>query len=162
LNDHYQAELDDFTNGTINFPFSSLSSGHHNLTLRIWDINNNSAFAYTEFIVAESNEMAIQSLLNYPNPFKESTKFTFEHNQADQPVEVKIQIYSLEGQLVATLEEQYFSDGYRYTSAEWDGTNEAGSKLRQGMYVYKVIMKNYDGTSSQETSKLVILRQGKQ
>jgi hypothetical protein len=158
LNDYYQSDLDDFKNGIIQYPFSNLSNGHHNLSLKVWDINNNSTTVYTDFIVAESEGMAIESLMNYPNPFRETTKFTFEHNQADQPLEITIQVYSLEGQLVRTINDQYFSDGYRYTSTEWNGTNEGGSKLKQGMYIYKVLVRNYDGTSAQETNKLVILR----
>jgi hypothetical protein len=162
LNDYYEADLDDFSNGIVSYPLFNLSNGHHNLSLKVWDINNNSTTAYTEFIVAESNAMAIEKLLNYPNPFRESTRFTFQHNQADQPLDVKIEIYSLEGQLVCSLTDQYFSGGYQYNSAEWNGTDEGGSKLRQGMYIYKVLVRNYDGSTSQETSKLVILRQGKQ
>jgi hypothetical protein len=162
LNDYYQTDLDDFTHGVVNYPFFNLSPGHHNLSLKVWDINNNPSTAYTDFIVAESNEMAIQSLLNYPNPFRISTKFTFEHNQADQPLDIKIEIYSLEGQLVSSISDQYFSNGYRYISSEWNGTDEAGSKLRQGMYIYKVVVRSYDGATTQETSKLVILKQGNQ
>jgi hypothetical protein len=158
LNDFYQSELDDFTNGVIRYPLSGLANGYHDLSLKVWDINNNSTTVYTEFIVAESNSMALESLVNYPNPFRESTRFTFEHNQTDQPLEVTIQIYSLDGQLVRTISDQYFSDGYRYTSADWNGTNESGSKLNQGIYIYKVLVKNYDGSLGQETSKLVILR----
>jgi hypothetical protein len=162
LNDYYQAGLDDFTNGTISYPFFNLSTGHHNLSLKIWDINNNSTTSYTDFIVAESNEMAIEKLMNYPNPFREITTFTFEHNQADQPLDVKIEIYSLEGQLVSTIHDQFFTDGYRYKSAEWNGTDDHGSKLKQGMYIYKVQVSNNEGSASYETSKLVILRQSKQ
>jgi hypothetical protein len=162
LNDYYQSNLDDFKNGVIQYPFSSLSNGHHHLSLKVWDINNNSTTVYTEFIVAENESMALESLMNYPNPFNQSTKFTFEHNQADQPLEITIHVYSLEGQLVRTITDQYFASGYKYVSADWNGTDESGSKLRQGMYIYKVLVRNYDGTQAQETSKLIILRQSKQ
>jgi hypothetical protein len=158
LNDYYQSDLDDFTNGTVTYPFYRLSNGHHDLSLRVWDINNNSTTVYTDFIVAESAEMALDHLMNYPNPFKETTKFAFEHNQDDQPLEITINIYSLEGQLVTTLKDDYFSGGYKYISPNWRGTDESGSKLKQGMYIYRVKVKSYDGQIADETSKLVILK----
>ena len=93
LNEYYESELNDFKNGTIEYPFFKLPNGRHTLSLRVWDIYNNSTIAYTEFIVADSHQMAIESVLNYPNPFIESTQFSFEHNQADQPLELTIRIY---------------------------------------------------------------------
>jgi hypothetical protein len=158
LNDYYESDLDDFTKGVINYPFYNLSNGNHTLSLKIWDINNNPTTTYLDFIVAESNEIALESLMNYPNPFKESTRFSFEHNQADQPLDVTIHIYSLSGQLVSTLNDQIFSGGYRYNSLEWKGTDEGGSKLVQGIYIYKVLVRNDGGSVLQETSKLVILK----
>jgi hypothetical protein len=161
MNDFYEAELDDYTRGKIIYPFSNISSGHHYLSLKIWDVNNNSTTAYIDFIVAESNEMAIDNLLNYPNPFRDGTWFTFEHNQPDQPLEVKIDIYSMEGQLVTTIQDQYFTDGYRYKSVEWKGTNENGSKLKNGLYIYRATIRNAEGSASFQTNKLVILDQSK-
>jgi len=158
LNDYYQSDLDDFTNGTVTYPFYRLNNGHHDLSLRVWDINNNSTTVYTDFIVAESAEMALDHLMNYPNPFKETTKFAFEHNQDDQPLEITINIYSLEGQLVTTLKDDYYSGGYKYISPKWRGTDESGNKLKQGMYIYRVNVKSYDGQIADETNKLVILK----
>lgn len=159
LNDYYQANLDDYKNGVIRYPFFNLSNGHHKLSLKVWDINNNSATVFTDFIVAETEGMAIENLMNYPNPFRETTHFAFEHNQADQSLDVKIQIYNLNGELVKTIEYPYFADGFRYISTEWDGVSDTGGKLGQGMYIYKVRVKNSSGSQAMETSKLVILKQ---
>ncbi|MCD4730122.1 MAG: type IX secretion system sortase PorU, partial [Bacteroidales bacterium] len=158
LNDYYESELDDFQNGTITYPFFKLANGHHQLSLKVWDIYNNSTTVYTEFVVAESHQMALESVMNYPNPFIESTQFSFEHNQTDQPLEVTIRIYTMNGQLVQTLTDQYFAGGYKYHSIAWKGTDEGGNKLNQGMYIYKVLVRNYNGSVSEETDKLIILR----
>lgn len=158
LNDYYESELDDFQNGTINYPFFNLANGKHQLSLKVWDVYNNSTTVITEFIVADSHQMALEGVMNYPNPFIESTRFTFEHNQTDQPLEVMIRIYAMNGRLVRTLTDQYFADGYKYNSFAWNGEDEGGYKLDQGMYIYKVLVRSYDGAVSEETSKLVILR----
>jgi len=158
LNNFYEAELDDFQRGTIQYPFSDLSNGLHRLNLRVWDIYNNSATTYTEFVVASSEEMAINSLLNYPNPFKYNTTFTFEHNQVEQPLEVVIRVYAMNGKLVKTIDDIYYAGGYKYKSTQWDGTDEKGSKLNAGMYVYKLLLRKDDGKVVEETSKLVLLK----
>ncbi len=158
LNDYYESELDDFKNGTITYPFFNLANGRHLLSLKVWDIYNNSTTVYTEFTVAESHQMALESVMNYPNPFTESTQFSFEHNQTDQPLEVTIRIFSMSGQLVRTITDQYFAGGYKYNSLAWNGTNDGGSRLIQGMYIYKILVRNYDGSVSEETDKLIILK----
>ena len=43
LNDYYEANIDDFQNGTINFPLSDISPGSHTLRLKAWDVYNNSS-----------------------------------------------------------------------------------------------------------------------
>ena len=158
LNDYYETELDDYQSGIINYPFYSLSTGSHTLNLRVWDIHNNSASANLDFIVANSESMAIEELINYPNPFRTSTTFSFEHNQGGGDMEIIIQVFSLNGRLVKTLNDIYFSEGYKYKSVEWAGTDDGGSKLLSGMYVYKVLVKNPGGSTTEATSKLIILR----
>jgi len=158
LNDYYEASLNSYKFGAINYPFFNLDNGLHTLTLRVWDVYNNSSNAYTEFVVAESSDMAMNYLLNYPNPFKSSTIFTFQHNQSQEPIDVRIEVYSISGQLVKTISDIYNSGGYKYKSHEWNGCDEGGQKLDQGIYVYRVIVENADGTVSQENNKLVILK----
>lgn len=158
LNNYYEAELNNYKEGTISYPFFDLSDGLHTLSLKVWDNYNNSSVASLEFLVSSSEQMAVNSLINYPNPFSEKTTFSFEHNQVEQPIDVTINIYSLNGQLVKVLSDGYYAEGYKYISESWSGTNEDGSQLNQGMYIYKVLVKNYDGTVVEETSKLVIIR----
>lgn len=158
LNDYYKSELDDFTQGTISYPLYGLSKGYHSLSLRVWDINNNSTLAYTDFIVAESHEMALDHLLNFPNPFREYTRFSFEHNQDDRSLGITIQIFSLDGQLVTTLNDIYNDGGYKYISPYWNGTDDRGARLKQGFYIYRVKVQSEDGLYADETSKLVMVR----
>ncbi len=158
LNNYYEAELDSYQQGRIDYPFYNLANGRHTLSIKVWDIYNNSSSASTEFIVAESVEMALDGLINYPNPFSESTTFSFEHNQVEQPLDITIYIFSLSGQLVATLNDIYYAGGYRYNSVVWNGTDNGGNKLNDGMYVYKVVVKNYDGSVMNKTNKLVIIK----
>jgi len=156
LNNYYEAELNNYQTGSLLYPFYNLDNGKHTLSLKVWDIHNNSTTAVTDFIVAESVDMALGELINYPNPFADKTTFSFEHNQVEQPLNIIIRIYSLDGRLVRTLTDIYYAGGYRYKSIEWDGTSDNGSKLNSGLYVYKLLVRNYDGTIVDKTNKLVI------
>ena len=158
LNDYYEAALNNYQYGSVQYPFFNLANGWHSLKLKVWDVYNNSSQAYTEFVVAESSEMALEYLMSYPNPFKDWTIFSFEHNQSQDPMDVKIEIFSISGQLVKTITDIYNSGGYKYKSLKWDGSDEGGERLNQGIYVYRVIVRNSDGTVSQENNKLVILK----
>jgi hypothetical protein len=156
-NDFYEAEMDNYKNGTITYPFYNLGNGRHTLSLKLWDVYNNSSTAYTEFVVAPSGEIAMNTLLNYPNPFQTATTFSFEHNQPDQPLRIEIQVFGLNGQLVKTIRDIYQTEGYKYKSKEWDGTADDGSKL-QGMFIYRLLLMNENGAVTQETNKLVIIK----
>ena len=80
LNDFYESALDDYTKGEVRYPFHSLQEGRHQIKVQAWDIANNPAEGYTEFLVVTSAEVALKHVLNYPNPFTTSTCFMFEHN----------------------------------------------------------------------------------
>ena len=40
LNEYYLANIDDYQNGTVNFPLNNLSPGPHTLRLKAWDVYN--------------------------------------------------------------------------------------------------------------------------
>ena len=163
LNDFYESELDDYTKGTVRFPLFDLEEGKHTIKVRAWDIANNSGEGYTEFIVANSAEVALDHVLNYPNPFMENTSFEFEHNLPNQLVEVQIRVFSVSGRLVKTIQEQVMAEGTRITDIQWDGTDEYGDQLARGVYLYKVKLggSNSSGeaiNAESEFEKLVILK----
>lgn len=158
LNDYYESELDNFRKGKVIYPLSSLSEGLHTLSFKAWDINNNSAEAYTEFVVSESAGLALDHVLNYPNPFTTHTSFFFEHNKAGSGMKVQIQVYTVSGKLVKTLDTYLTNEGFRNTSLEWDGKDEFGDQLAKGVYLYKLKVRTDDGETAQKMERLVILR----
>ncbi len=68
---------------------------------------------------------------NYPNPFNPTTEITFALPQAES---VKLSIYNTNGQLIRTLANGFFSEGFH--SVMWNATDESGSRVTSGMYVY--------------------------
>ncbi len=166
FNDFYEAALDDYTKGEVRYPLYNIATGRHNVKVNAWDISNNPAEGYTEFIVAESAKVALDRVLNYPNPFTTSTCFMFEHNQENMEMDVIVQIYTISGKLIKTLEERIFSQGSRLgieNCLRWDGRDDYGDPLGKGVYLYKVKVRNAispDLTDEGESGfeKLVILK----
>ncbi|MGY8925950.1 MAG: hypothetical protein ACKVJC_01515, partial [Flavobacteriales bacterium] len=82
-------------------------------------MNNNSSETTIDFIVYESEELTLEHVLNYPNPFTTSTKFFFEHNQICSQLETQIQIMTVSGRLVRTINEMVTTDGFRSSGIPW-------------------------------------------
>jgi hypothetical protein len=158
LNDYYVSDINTFRSGTVLYPYTNLKDGPHTIQLKAWDVYNNSTEATIEFVVVSSTNITLQHLMNYPNPFRDRTTFSFEYNQSLIPLDVQITIYSLNGELMKTIRQQIYADGYRSQEIEWDGTTDNGSKIGSGIYVYSLTLKMQDGSNVQQTSKLVIFR----
>lgn len=159
LNDYYVAALNKYKNGKIIYPLSELADGNHTLSLKVWDVNNNSGKAYTEFVVANNAKLAINHVYNYPNPFTTKTNFLFEHNKMNENLDVLLRIYTVSGKLIKTIETNIISLGNNQsTPMEWDGLDDYGDKIGRGVYVYQLEVKTTNGETARKLEKLVILR----
>jgi hypothetical protein len=157
LNDYYEANLNSYQSGKIKYPFNELSEGNHRLSLKVWDVQNNSSIAYTDFVVAKSAEMALTHVLNYPNPFTTRTKFFFENNQCCNTLKVNIQIFTISGKVVKTISQSIRTEGFRSDGIDWDGKDDFGDKLAKGVYIYKLSISDAENKKAEKTEKLVIL-----
>jgi hypothetical protein len=158
VNDYYQSNLNSYSSGKVIYPIETLSAGRHSIKLKVWDINNNSSDAYTEFTVAESADMVIDRILNYPNPFTTNTRFFFEHNLTCQTLQVDIKIFTVSGKLIKNLSQYVDCQGYRLDGISWDGRDDYGDPIGKGVYIYKLKVSTAEGRSAEKLEKLVILR----
>ena len=156
LNDYYSSDLDTYQSGTIRYELPELTEGTHSVSLKVWDVNNNSSLTKINFLVRPSENAAINHLYNYPNPFTSNTKFMFEHNQSCDNMDVQIQVYSVSGRLVKTILEKVQTVGFRTEGLNWDGKDDFGDKLARGVYIYRLSIKTDSGETAQKTEKLVI------
>lgn len=165
LNDYYQADVDDYTNGTVTYPFRDLEPGLHTLTLKAWDVYNNSSSTEIQFTVFDKDEeLVVKNVLNYPNPFVNYTEFWFNHNSSE-PLDVSVQIFTVSGKLVRTINGQTSADeccgsgsSSLSRSIVWDGRDDFGDKIGKGVYVYKLKVKSSRlNKQVEKIQKLVIL-----
>jgi len=158
ISDFYKADIDSYQSGTVRYPFSELSEGPHNLVLKVRDTYNNSSEAYIEFVVTDDGSLVIQNLINYPNPFRDETLISFEHNRSGEDLELGVEIYDSYGQLVRKTSGYIKHSEFRINSIKWDGRNSNGEKMRSGIYIYRVFVRSLrDGAKNYGYDKMVII-----
>ncbi|MDC7999641.1 type IX secretion system sortase PorU [Aequorivita todarodis] len=159
LNEFYQAEVDDYTKGKTHYKFRDLEDGLHTLTLKAWDVYNNSSTAEIQFIVAGSGKLEISRVLNYPNPFVNYTEFWFNHNRPDETLDVQVQVFTITGKVVWTKNATLPPSGsYLCRDITWDGRDDFGDRIGKGVYVYKITVRSaLTNQRVEKFEKLVIL-----
>ena len=159
LNDYYAAQKDSYQEGKISYSYQNLEEGHYDLKLKVWDVANNSSAASTQFVVANNARLALDHVLNYPNPFSTNTRFFFEHNQTGEMLQSFIRIYTISGKLVKTLQNTFYAEASLNQDLEWDGLDDFGDPIGKGVYVYEVTVKVLGkGETASKYEKLVLLR----
>jgi flagellar hook assembly protein FlgD len=82
----------------------------------------------------------------------------YDHNQACKNLDIRIQIFTIGGKLVKTLEHSYYATGFKGEDIFWDGRDDFGDQIGKGVYVYKIEIRNEQGQKGEQYEKLVILR----
>ena len=88
------------------------------------------------------NKPMISNLLNYPNPFTTSTAFVFTITGSEIPQNMKIQILTVTGKIVREITKEELGTlhiGRNITEYKWDGTDQFGQRLGNGVYLYRVV-----------------------
>ncbi len=158
VNDYFENNLNSYQQGKVSYPFQNLTPGPHTLTFKVWDVYNNSSEATTDFIVESSAELALDHVLNYPNPFTTSTTFMFDHNRPYSNLDVQVQIFTVSGKLIKTLSAPIFNEGFHSQELQWDGLDDFGDRIGKGVYLYRLKVRTPEGFTADKFEKLVILR----
>jgi hypothetical protein len=156
VTDLFNYDSGSYTRGAVLYPLGELAEGRHTIEIKAWDNLNNSNSATVEFVVRPTSELTLAEVMNYPNPFRDQTAFTFELNFDN--TEVRVKIFTLSGRLIRTLESVGNSG---FNQMEWDGRDQDGDQLANGVYLYKIIAtQNLGGEAlrAEKIEKLVVQR----
>ncbi|MBL7732023.1 MAG: T9SS type A sorting domain-containing protein, partial [Chitinophagaceae bacterium] len=144
-----QAPNNDNT-AAINFKPWFAQDGEYEMIVTGKDRSNNAAGAIEYRVVFEViNKPMISNMLNYPNPFTTSTAFVFTITGSEVPQNIKIEIMTITGRIVREITKDELGPlhiGRNITEFKWDGTDQFGSKLANGIYLYRVVT-NLNGKS---------------
>ena len=158
LNDYYETELNNYRIGKIRFPFRNLTAGLHTITFKAWDVYNNFISTEIQFVVANSQDISLSNVLNYPNPFVNYTQFWFSHNKPFEPLEVQVQVMTITGKIVKTINQIVSTEGFLSREITWDGKDDFGDKIGKGVYIYKLTVRStISDNKAEKIEKLVIL-----
>jgi hypothetical protein len=94
------------------------------------------------------NKAGISNILNYPNPFTTATQFVFTITGSEVPADLRIQIMTVTGKVVRELTKAELGSihvGLNRTEFAWDGTDQFGDKLANGVYLYRVTARKLTG-----------------
>lgn len=131
-----------------------LENGEYILSVEAFDKKRNrSGSVPYEVRFRVINESTITQLINYPNPFSTSTRFYYELTGAVLPEVFQIHIYTITGRLVKVIDLKALGEvriGRHLTTYAWDGTDEHGDRLANGVYLYRVILRMPEGQNLQQ------------
>lgn len=159
LNNFYVADRDSYQSGKAKYQFFKLPDGPHTITIKAWDVFNNSSTATINFLVKHDIRLDIGDVVAYPNPTRGEIWFKFNHNLFDENLDVEIDIFDSNGNLVRVLTPGMITaTGYTVEDLYWDGTSSNGKVLRSGLYVCRVKVHDRNGNSSAHNIKILLTK----
>ena len=164
------------TNNTARIEYQAefLEDGTYEMIVQAQDASGNQSGRYDYKVSFEViRENRISNVLNYPNPFSTATQFVYTLTGTEAPDDFVIQIMTVSGRVVRELTQLELGPlqiGTHRTSGTWDGTDQYGSRLANGVYLYRVLIQDNNGEAYEkydngtdrffknDLGKLVILR----
>lgn len=158
LSNYFTGDLDaEGKSGQVKYKFSSLGKGENKILVKAWDVFNNFSSQVEFFKVVDNSGSTIDYVMNYPNPSKGATTFTFQHN-IEKPISIKIKIYTIAGRAIAEIEKTDVTND-RFVRVEWNGKDKDGNEIANGVYLYKIIVTVVDGSVNQNViGKMSIIK----
>ncbi len=127
----------------INYNPNLAEDGNYQLTVQATDRSSNQSGIIDYKINFEVvNKSTITEVMNYPNPFTTSTRFVFTLTGSEIPTYFKIQILNIKGTVVREITQDELGPiniGRNITEFAWNGTDEFGDRLANGVYLYRVV-----------------------
>ncbi len=135
LTDLFQYNTGSYLSGTIEYEIGSLPTGIHSFRVKAWDNANNSTLVEFEAEILADGEFMVTDLMNYPNPMRESTVFSFSlTSPADR---VDFEIFTLSGRKIKSIYLGSVPSGYNEFYS-WQGDDADYDRIATGIYIYKV------------------------
>ena len=156
LNDYFTYSPDSYNKGQVVYHLSSLAPGLHRMSLRVWDVNNNSTTAQLAFVVSGKSRDGL-SLYTTSNPAVSFTTFIAGFPVlGDDGGKIKWEVYDLSGRKYWRKVDE-LSGKSGVASTAWNLRSDDGQLLPAGIYVVRVAVKGGGEETLKGTMKLVIL-----
>lgn len=145
VNEYFQFDLDSYQSGMISYLLPELTDGMHTISLRAWDLLNNSSTAQISFQVVHGLDPTIFSVASF---IRGNIMYLYvQYDQPDQLLETEVYVYNPQGQLCYT-HKQNNADEIRID------LNRMG--LANGLYLYNVVLKTEKGNHASKAGKIMV------
>lgn len=158
LNERFLYDFGDYCKGKVDYVLPELSDGPHKLLFRAWDAQNNSSVAELSFVVNATQQPTLSNVICTKNPATTSTSFVISHDRAGSEVDVELEVFDTSGRLLWRKSETGIPTDQTYT-IDWDLTTGNGSRLKTGVYLYRVLISNNGSSKASQAKKLIVLGQ---
>jgi hypothetical protein len=159
VNDYYESDLDDFTRGSMRYPFNDLALGEHTLSLRAWDVLNQWGYDSIAFVVVEPSTPILEQLLAFPNPFTDQIKFQLTHQEQGEEGELKVSVTNNQGQLIWQRAQTLRLNAASTQLPTFTMSEQSGKTPGAGFYSVRVEWTRLiDGKSATIQEKLIYIR----
>jgi hypothetical protein len=134
-----------FNQAKAEFNPKNLSDGIYTLKVQSNDANSTNA-GNTEYMVNFTviSKASATNFYPYPNPFTSAMRFVFTLTGTEIPDYINIKIMTIQGKVVKELNKEDLGNiniGNNVTDIVWDGTDQFGDRLSNGVYLYTVTIK---------------------
>ncbi len=151
----FEYDQDDYTTGSLTYTPVDLSPGLHSFRVVAWDNANNPNMVEFSAEVVTSSSLAINDLLNYPNPMADSTRFSFVLTQSVESL--RLEIFTLSGKKIKSFHQYSMTPAY-YDDIVWYGRDDDGDRVATGVYLYRASARPVSGGDPvEEFGKIVVI-----
>jgi len=127
---------------SIEYKPNDLPDGKYTLRVQSRDMSgNNSGKDFYSIDFQVINQNSITNFYPYPNPFTTQMKFVFTMTGKQIPEDIRIKIFTISGKVVREINKEELGPirvGNNISEFTWDGTDQYGDRLANGVYLYQV------------------------
>lgn len=155
LSEFFEYTKDSYTTGNILYQLDDIDPGEHTFKIKAWDNANNSTVHTFTARITDAAGYEIVDLLNYPNPMKDSTRFSFSLTQ--QTEKFTLDIFTLSGRKIQTFTRYALAPDY-YDDIVWYGRDADGDRVATEVYIYKATaISNSGGDKVESFGKIIVV-----
>ncbi|MCR5297799.1 MAG: type IX secretion system sortase PorU [Paludibacteraceae bacterium] len=157
LNNYFETDFGTYQSGRVTYALPTLSDGRYRLTLRAWDLLNNSSSAMIDFVVNDAKSPALYQVVASPNPAVPGMDFAFviKHDQPETDLECTLTVYNTEGREIWSGKQIIYAQTSE-TRLPWDLKTKDGYYLPSRIYPYRLLVQEKGGKESRTSGKLLI------
>lgn len=156
LNPYYVQDFGDYTSGTVAYTIPALEPGPHVLTMRAWDLLNNTSTQSLEFNVDAAYKPSILHLMASPTIAKEQTTFLLTYDLPGSQCEIHLEVFDYAGRRLWQYEATASSSTGTF-AIPWNlSVGDNRGRISPGIYLYRASLKSGESKVVTESQKLIV------